>query len=126
MDQSLRAKQSTSEQSLIEAVLQGRISRRRFVQSAIALGMGTSLIGAILEACGTSSSNTGNGTPVKGGTLTMARSADADNLDPYFTVEDQGIFIDLQIFDRLVRLSADGQSIEPELAKSWQYASDGK
>ncbi len=126
MDDSLSSKKSPSEQTLIEAVMKGRITRRRFVQAAVALGMSGTLIGVVLDACGSSSLGSGSGTPVKGGTLTMARSADADNLDPYNTVEDQGIFIDLQIFDRLVRLSADGQSIEPELAKSWQYSSDGK
>ena len=56
----------------------------------------------------------------------MARSADADNLDPYYTVEDQGIFVDLQIFNRLVGISQGvNKTIVPELAKAWTYSSDG-
>jgi peptide/nickel transport system substrate-binding protein len=65
------------------------------------------------------------GTPVVGGTLTMARNADATNLDPFHTGDDPSIFIDLQIYDRLVKLGADGKSFDPELATEWKFSDDG-
>jgi len=64
-------------------------------------------------------------TPVKGGTLVVARAADIFTLDPYNTQDDPSIFTELTVFDRLVRLSADGKGIEPELAEKWDVAKDG-
>jgi len=64
-------------------------------------------------------------TPVKGGTLVVARAGDIFTLDPYNTQDDPSIFTELTVFDRLVRLSADGQGIEPELAEKWSIAKDG-
>src|SRR6266436_1674910 len=65
-------------------------------------------------------------TPVKGGTLVVARAGDIFTLDPYNTQDDPSIFTELTVFDRLVRLSADGQGIEPELAEKWSIAKDGR
>ena len=63
--------------------------------------------------------------PVPGGTLTMARTADIFTFDPYNTQDDYSIFTELQVYDRLVKLAADGKSVEPELAESWEIAPDG-
>ncbi|MFN8624193.1 MAG: ABC transporter substrate-binding protein, partial [Chloroflexota bacterium] len=63
--------------------------------------------------------------PVSGGTLTMARTADIFTFDPYATQDDYSIFTELQVYDRLVKLAADGKSVEPELAESWEIAPDG-
>src|SRR3546814_18968909 len=41
------------------------------------------------------------------------------------TQDDRPIFTELSIYDRLVKLSADGKGVEPELATSWTVASDG-
>lgn len=66
----------------------------------------------------------GAATPVRGGTITMARNADATNLDPYQTEDDPSIFTDMQIYDRLVQLSSNGKQILPQLATSWKYSKD--
>jgi peptide/nickel transport system substrate-binding protein len=63
--------------------------------------------------------------PVKGGTLVVARPADIFTLDPYNTQDDPSIFTELTVYDRLVRLSADGKGIDPELAEKWEVAKDG-
>ena len=63
--------------------------------------------------------------PVSGGTLTMARTADIFTFDPYNTQDDYSIFTELQVYDRLVKLAADGKSVEPELATAWEIAPDG-
>jgi peptide/nickel transport system substrate-binding protein len=66
-----------------------------------------------------------SGEPVSGGTLTMARITDIFTFDPYNTQDDRSIFTELQVYDRLVKLTADGQGVEPELATEWQIADDG-
>ena len=63
--------------------------------------------------------------PVTGGTLTFARTADIFTFDPFNTQDDYSIFTELQVYDRLVRLAADGKGVEPELATAWKVADDG-
>jgi len=55
----------------------------------------------------------------------MARTADIFTFDPYSTEDDPSIFTELQIYDRLVRLSSNGKSVDPELATSWKISPDG-
>ena len=64
--------------------------------------------------------------PVRGGILTMARNTDIFTFDPYNTQDDNSIFTEATIFDGLVRLGADGKSIEPALATAWHASKDGK
>lgn len=63
--------------------------------------------------------------PVKGGTLVMARDADIFTFDPYNTQDDPSIFTELTVYERLVKLSADGKGVEPELATAWSISPDG-
>jgi peptide/nickel transport system substrate-binding protein len=65
------------------------------------------------------------GQPVAGGTLTFARTADIFTFDPYNTQDDYSIFTELQVYERLVRLAADGRGVDPELATAWTAAPDG-
>ena len=59
------------------------------------------------------------------GSLTFARTADIFTFDPYNTQDDYSIFTELQVYERLVKLTADGKDVEPELATSWEVAPDG-
>lgn len=63
--------------------------------------------------------------PATGGTITFARAADIFTFDPYNTQDDNSIFTELQVYDRLVKLSADGRGVDPELATKWKVADDG-
>jgi peptide/nickel transport system substrate-binding protein len=63
--------------------------------------------------------------PIKGGTLLVARPADIFTFDPYNTQDDRSIFTELTVYERLVRLSADGKGVEPELATEWKLAPNG-
>ena len=56
----------------------------------------------------------------------MDRIADIFTMDPYQTIDDRSIFTDLQIYDRLVKLSTSGKSVDPELATSWQLSNGGR
>jgi peptide/nickel transport system substrate-binding protein len=63
--------------------------------------------------------------PVRGGTLTIGRSADIFTFDPYNTQDDRSIFTELTLYERLVKLSDDGKSVVPELATQWNMGADG-
>lgn len=63
--------------------------------------------------------------PRRGGTLTVARPADIFTFDPYNTQDDRSIFTELTVYERLVKLSADGHGVEPELATAWTVSPDG-
>jgi peptide/nickel transport system substrate-binding protein len=58
-------------------------------------------------------------------TITMARNADMLTFDPVATQDDPSIFVELQVYDRLVKLAASNQGVEPELATSWKISPDG-
>ena len=60
-----------------------------------------------------------------GGTLVVARPADIFTFDPFNTQDDRSIFTELTVYERLVKLSKDGTSVEPELATDWTVAKDG-
>lgn len=90
-----------------------------------------------LAACGggsdsstSSSGDTGSsadapGEPVTGGTLTFARSLDAEaGLNPINAPNNGSIFTIQQIFDQLVEVEED--KIVPGLAESWDHTPDGK
>jgi peptide/nickel transport system substrate-binding protein len=90
----------------------------------------------MLAACGgssNSSSTTGGskadtaaaGTPKTGGTLTFARSLDAEaGLNPINAPNNGSIFTIQQIFDQLVEV--EGSKLVPGLAESWTHSADGK
>ena len=58
-------------------------------------------------------------------TLVVARPADIFTFDPYNTQDDRSMFTQLTVFERLVKLSEDGTSVEPELATEWTVAEHG-
>ena len=61
----------------------------------------------------------------KGGTLTFARTQDADvGLNPIKAPSNGSIFTIQQIFDQLVEVQ--GDQLVPGLATSWEHSADGK
>jgi peptide/nickel transport system substrate-binding protein len=102
------------------------MSERRHILSAHAravprLGMlGMLMFVMAFVAIGVSPSHTAD--PV---TITMARNADMLTFDPASTEDDPSIFVELQLFDRLVKLNAANNGVEPELATAWTVAPDG-
>src|SRR5262249_2349197 len=58
-------------------------------------------------------------------TLRVAIAEDALTLDPIASSDNPSIWTELLIYDQLVRPSADGTKLEPDLAESWTVAPDG-
>ena len=81
----------------------------------------------VVAACGSggSSGSNASGPPQKGGTLTFARTQDADvGLNPIEAPSNGSIFTIQQIFDQLVEVQ--GDQLVPGLATSWDHSADGK
>jgi peptide/nickel transport system substrate-binding protein len=65
------------------------------------------------------------GTPKSGGTLIVAKTTEATDLDPQLTPHLARQRITMLTYDNLVRLSND-VSIQPDLAETWKVSPDGK
>lgn len=71
-------------------------------------------------------SGSGGETPKPGGVLKLARAQDVSNLDPIVPGDNMSIWTLLLMYDQLVRVSPDGNGIEPALATEWKVSDDGK
>ncbi|MDF3039203.1 MAG: extracellular solute-binding protein family 5 [Thermomicrobiales bacterium] len=60
-----------------------------------------------------------------GGTLSMGVSFDATNFDPTQTQDNMSLWVEMQIFSRLVRVNNVGTDLEGDLAESWDISEDG-
>src|SRR5262245_49871355 len=58
-------------------------------------------------------------------TFPLARNADMLTFDPAVTEDDPSIFVELQVYDRLVKLNPSNNGVDPELATAWTVAPDG-
>jgi peptide/nickel transport system substrate-binding protein len=112
----------------IDELVSGNLSRRDFLRRGSVIGMSVPLMGAILAACGSSSSSSSTGTSApatKGGTLRVASVTPAAAVNP-LTVSDAGGLTMLNqtgeflIFDSNLKLM-----LEPMLALSWSPNTDG-
>ncbi|MGE3911123.1 MAG: ABC transporter substrate-binding protein [Chloroflexota bacterium] len=65
------------------------------------------------------------GTPKTGGTLIMAKTVEATDLDPQLTSSLSRQRVTMLTYNNLVKLSND-ISIQPDLAESWRVSPDGK
>jgi peptide/nickel transport system substrate-binding protein len=129
----LRGERTELENHYIDELVSGRMDRRDFLRRGSMIGMSTGLLGAILAACGSSSSPSSTGTTSgatpssgkKGGTLRVAGVTPAAAVNP-LTVADAGGLLMLNqtgeflIFDSNLKLA-----LQPMLALSWKPNTDG-
>lgn len=100
------------------------LSRRRLLGTAgTALAAAAVANGGRLQVAAAQDS----GTPVMGGTLTMSLAdADVQSFDPIVPTDNMSIWTMLLIYDQLIRVAADGTSLEPGLAEKWERSADNK
>jgi peptide/nickel transport system substrate-binding protein len=125
----LRQDRTELENHYIDELVAGRLNRRDFLRRGSAVGMSVPLLGAILAACGSSSSSSTGAAPPgqakRGGTLRVAISTPAAAVNP-LTVADAGGLCMLNqtgeflIFDNNLKLA-----LQPMLAVKWSPNSDG-
>lgn len=64
-------------------------------------------------------------TPRPGGSVRMSLAFGAWTFDPIVPFESETIWTMLLVYDQLVRVAPDGQSVEPGLAERWEISDDG-
>src|SRR4051795_3705681 len=92
----------------------------------------------VLAACGSSSSNsdssskssggspaTKEGTPKRGGSVTIARIEDSQSFDKTTVFQNESIWLAEQIMETLYTVGPDGKTLKPWLATSYTKSSDG-
>jgi len=85
-----------------------------------------SILVGIIAGCGVAkpSSTPSEAKPSKGGTLTIAISANPDGLDPHKTVAAVTFEVTKSIYDTLVETDTQG-NLHPGLAERWEASEDG-
>jgi peptide/nickel transport system substrate-binding protein len=130
----LRSERTELENHYIDELVSGHMDRRDFLRRGSMIGMSTGLLGAILAACGGSSSTTtatgsGSGaTPSsgkKGGTLRVAGVTPTGAVNPLTLFDAGGLLMlnqtgEFLIFDSTLKLA-----LQPMLALSWKPNADG-
>jgi len=130
----LRSERTELENHYIDELVSGHMDRRDFLRRGSMIGMSTGLLGAILAACGGSSSTTtatgsGSGaTPSsgkKGGTLRVAGVTPTGAVNPLTLFDAGGLLMlnqtgEFLIFDSNLKLA-----LQPMLALSWKPNADG-
>ena len=61
-----------------------------------------------------------------GGSVTLARGTDSDNLDPVTNDGNVNIWIFMNIYDQLIKVANDGLQLAPDIAEKWDTSADGK
>ncbi|GAA2810735.1 ABC transporter substrate-binding protein [Kribbella solani] len=98
--------------------------RREFLKGAFVLGGLTLFSSPLLTACaGTPAEGGGGGSPVRGGTLTVARAADILAVDPAHIGDNEAIWMVSNVYERLYRTSTSGTA-EPWLATAHTLSAD--
>lgn len=64
-------------------------------------------------------------TGATGGSFIFSRAVDSDNLDPVTQDGNINIWVFMNIYDQLIRVSDDGLTLQPMLAEKWEVAPDG-
>jgi peptide/nickel transport system substrate-binding protein len=66
------------------------------------------------------------GSPKRGGQIRLGNTAPITTFQPYVVGDNATVWNLLLIYDQLTRPTADGLSIQPSLAESWEISPDGK
>src|SRR6201995_6033940 len=100
--------------------------------SAITL-IAVSALVALAGCGGSSGSGSGSGgsaasagTPVKGGDLVIARTADSQSMNATTVFDNESIWIFEQMFQTLYTVTPNGKGVQPELATSYKVSADKK
>ncbi len=68
---------------------------------------------------------TGGSTGASGGSVTLIRGTDSDNLDPVTNDGNVNIWMFMNIYDQLIKVANNGLDLTPDLAEKWDSSTDG-
>ncbi|HWC78534.1 MAG TPA: ABC transporter substrate-binding protein [Pseudonocardiaceae bacterium] len=81
---------------------------------------------AVLAGCGSASSGSASGSPVSGGDLVIARTADSQSMNNTTVFDNESIWVFEQIFQPLYTVTPDGKGVTPWLATGYTVSADKK
>ncbi|MGI8880751.1 MAG: ABC transporter substrate-binding protein [Jatrophihabitans sp.] len=90
----------------------------------ISFGVAVTLPLALLAACGGGSTGTKSGSGKRLDTLVIANAVKIDTLDPQQNALNESIWLDQDIYSRLVQADPTGTKITPDLPTSWDISAD--
>jgi peptide/nickel transport system substrate-binding protein len=99
-------------------MLRATPTRIMSVLGAVALGVGAA-------ACGASSTPSGLGKSAQVSTLVIANAVKVDTLDPEANSVNESIWLDQNLYSRLLQPNSTGTGLLPDLASSWNISSNG-
>jgi peptide/nickel transport system substrate-binding protein len=129
---SIRRQRSELENHYIDEFVAGRVSRRDFMRKGAVIGMSSTLMGAILAACGnanspgsSSSSGAAAPAPTKGGTLKLAQQAPSAAVNPLTVSDAGGLCMLAQTGEFLAFDDNQALQLKPMLATAWKPTKNG-
>ncbi|HEY2259962.1 MAG TPA: ABC transporter substrate-binding protein [Solirubrobacteraceae bacterium] len=129
----IRDKSSELENHYIDELVAGRVSRRDFMRKGAVIGMSSTMMGAVLAACGgansvgsSSSSSSGSAAaPTKGGTLKLASQAPSAAVNPLTVSDAGGLCMLAQTGEFLAFDDNQALQLKPMLATAWKPSKNG-
>jgi peptide/nickel transport system substrate-binding protein len=104
-----------------------RVATALVVPAVLAVAAGCSSGGSSGSSAATGPSATASaGTPVSGGNLVIARTADSQSMNNTTVFDNESIWVFEQIYQPLYTVSNDGKSVIPMLATSYTVSKDKK
>ncbi|HEY3729106.1 MAG TPA: ABC transporter substrate-binding protein [Solirubrobacteraceae bacterium] len=130
---SIRDGSSELENHYIDELVAGRVSRRDFMRKGAVIGMSSTLMGAVLAACGgansvsSSSSKSSGAAPAatKGGTLKLATQAPSAAVNPLTVSDAGGLCMLAQTGEFLAFDDNQALQLKPMLATAWKPTKNG-
>src|SRR6201996_3675321 len=93
---------------------------------AVAAGCSSGGTSGSPGAAGGSSATASGGSPVHGGNLVIARTADSQSMNNTTVFDNESIWVFEQIFQPLYTVTRNGKGVQPELATSYKVSADKK
>src|SRR6201997_1643469 len=93
---------------------------------AVAAGCSSGGAGGGASAAGGATASASAGTPVHGGNLVIARTADSQSMNNTTVFDNESIWVFEQIFQPLYTVSENGKGVVPELATGYTVSKDKK
>ncbi len=103
----------------------GRVGRRAFIGRMLMLGVSTTMIGALLEACATSSTSSTGGQPKRGGTLVVGYQVEIPQLEPHTSPGTSSVRFHQLIYNSLLKFDDNLQPVGDLVQDGWKVSDDG-
>jgi peptide/nickel transport system substrate-binding protein len=103
----------------------GQVNRRTFIGRMVMLGVSTTMIGSLLEACSSPTSTTGGGQPKRGGTLVIGYQVEIPQLEPHTSPGTSSVRFHQLIYNSLLKFDDNLAPVGDLVQDGWKVSADG-